>query len=238
MDGTRTYREGRERMVALGRSLTDAQAAAAVPATPAWTVKDNFAHIAGSAADIAAGNIEGAGTDPWTAAQVDARRDRTLDEVLDEWEVAGPALDELITALGDAMDPRVFIDEWTHEQDVRGALGGPATAGSDAVAEFLDWGGRQAATIWTRRTAKKQLPPLRVLCDGTEYLSHPDDPASTEGTMPTVEVDAFTALRVLVGRRSAAQMAALEWSGTDDPSPWFDAMVVFSIPEVDIHDAR
>jgi aminoglycoside phosphotransferase len=54
---------------------------------------------------------------------VEARRHLSLSEVLDEWEANGPAMDQLVASLGDAMDPRLFIDEWTHEQDVRGTLG-------------------------------------------------------------------------------------------------------------------
>jgi hypothetical protein len=85
--------------------------------------------------------------------------------------------------------------------------------------------------------AKKQLPALLVVCDGETYPSHPDTPGGPDG-VASLSVDSFTALRVLVGRRSEAQMRALRWSGADDPSPWFDALVVFSIPDADIADAR
>jgi len=57
-------------------------AAMRVPATPEWTVKDVVAHLAGVCADILAGNLEGLTTEPWTAAQVEARRDKDLGQCL------------------------------------------------------------------------------------------------------------------------------------------------------------
>lgn len=236
MDWTTTYREGRQRLIALGRDLGKEQAGMTVAATPEWTVKDNYAHLSGACADVLAGNLEGVATDPWTAAQVEARRHMALGEILDEWESNGEAMDALVASLGDAVDPRLPIDEWTHEQDVRGTLGVPG--GTDEP--VVPWGGQFTASTWVRRVAKKQLAPLRVVCDGTEHLSHATDtgPTSADDPVPTLTIDGFTALRVLVGRRSESQMADLDWSGTADPTPWFDALVMFSIAAQDIHDAR
>lgn len=226
MDGVGMYRSGRERFVALGRGLTEEQGGLIVAATPAWTVKDNYAHMAGVADDILSGRLDGVATDPWTQAQVDARADRTLAEVIDELEGHGPAMDAAVEAIGDAMDPRLFIDQWTHEQDVRGAVDVPGGGSADVVA----WAAPSAIDGWVRRVARNQLPSLRVVCDGSEFASG-DDPEVT------LAVDPFTALRVTTGRRSAAQLAALDWTGTDDPSPWFESLVVFSIAAHDVHDA-
>lgn len=41
----------------------------------------------------------------------------------------------------------------------------------------------------------------------------------------------------LTGCRSADQLRALHWTGTLNPSAYFEHMVVFSIAEQDIHDA-
>ncbi len=191
-----------------------------VPATPLWTVKDNFAHLAGGAADIVAGRIDGAGTDPWTGAQVEARKDRTLDELLDEFESNGPAMEQIIEAFGDALDPRILIDEWTHEQDIRGALGIPGGGESEVVG----WSARRVLGGWARRATKAGLAPLVVHCDGEEYRDTKREPTGDPAAEDTVEVsvDAFTALRVTVGRRSARQLRELDWSGIYDPEPYFD----------------
>jgi hypothetical protein len=53
-------------MVALGRTLDDAQADRVVPACPDWTVRDAYAHQAGVSADILAGRMDGVATDEWT----------------------------------------------------------------------------------------------------------------------------------------------------------------------------
>lgn len=230
MDGVGMYRGTRERTVALGRMLSDEQGALEVPATPAWTVKDNFAHLAGAAADITAGRIEGVATDPWTAAQVESRRNRSLQEIVDEFESLGPAMDEIIASIGDAVDPRLFIDEWTHEQDIRGAVGVPGGVDSPVVG----WGAPLMVDLWLRRVDRAGLRPLVVALDGEEHRSA--DP-SLEGEVG-LAVDGYTVLRVVVGRRSQRQLRALRWSGTDDPGPYLDRLVVFSIAEGDIIDAR
>ena len=49
--------------------------------------------------------------------------------------------------------------------------------------------------------------------------------------------DDFTLGRVLVGRRSAAQLNKLDWRTEGaEPSDWFSSMVVFSISDDDIAD--
>ena len=45
-----------------------------VASCPDWTVREVTAHLVGVTADALAGNLADAGTDPWTAAQVDKRR--------------------------------------------------------------------------------------------------------------------------------------------------------------------
>lgn len=225
-DGVEMYRSGRERQLQLGRSLDDEQAALVVAATPLWSVRDAFAHMAGVAADVLAGNLEGVATDPWTEAQVDARRDWPLGRILDELEELGPAMDDLVGAVGDAMDPRLFIDQWTHEQDIRGTVGVPG--GSDAP--VVEWGATLVVTGWLRAVGRAGLAPLRVTCGSETRESGPD---------PRVEltVEPFEALRITTGRRSAAQMSALRWEGTEEPEAYFASMVVFEIPADDVTDA-
>ena len=77
-------------------SLDDAQMQTPVPACPAWRVHDLLCHLVGLPGDVNAGRIEGAGTDPWTAAQVAGHCDNTRDELLDEWEREAAPFEEII----------------------------------------------------------------------------------------------------------------------------------------------
>src|SRR5438132_399041 len=70
---------------------------AAVPTCPRWTVHDVVAHLTGVCADILTGNLEGVATDPWTEAQVSSRKNRTMAELVEEWNELGPQV-EAITA--------------------------------------------------------------------------------------------------------------------------------------------
>src|SRR5436305_1642837 len=87
------YEQTRQRIVDVVRRATSIDETAAsrpVPACPGWRVRDVLAHLCGNCTDIAAGNIADAGTDAWTAAQVDARREVPLAELLAESDEAGP----------------------------------------------------------------------------------------------------------------------------------------------------
>jgi hypothetical protein len=75
------------------------------------------------------------------------------------------------------------------------------------------------------------LPAVTLRCGEVEVVTG-DDPVGS------LTVDAFTALRVLTGRRSRAQLAELDWEGFNDPGAYFEHLVVFAIAEHDIHDAR
>ena len=103
---------------------TEAVADVQVPGCPEWTVHDVLAHLAGVEADVLAGRLEGVASDPWTSAQVDARRSLSLDEILDEWDENGPKVEAMAGAFGDAA-VQWTMDCLTHDADVRGAIGEP-----------------------------------------------------------------------------------------------------------------
>jgi uncharacterized protein (TIGR03083 family) len=191
-----------------------------VPACPEWTVKDVLAHLGGVAADALAGNLDGVSTDAWTAAQVDARRSWTLAEVLEEWARNGPVLDEALTALGAELDPRALLDAWTHQHDVREALGrGPAP---EPVGRW-----HTARTLLDRvgdEVAAGRLPPLRVVLDGSVRLD--------AGGATVVRTSTHEWARALLGRRSRRQVLAWSWTGTD-PAGFLDGLQVFAWSAVD-----
>jgi uncharacterized protein (TIGR03083 family) len=209
------YRETWERMATLGRALDEDSGSQTCPATPEWTVKDVYAHQAGVAADILAGRLEGVATDDWTARQVAERRGLGLVEILDEWDETAPQIVEAVRALGEAIDPRLLIDQWTHEQDVRGAVGQPG--GRDAGA--AQFSRPRLVGAFDSRVRRAGLDPVE--------LQFGDDTAVAGEGAPTarLEVGPFDFMRATMGRRSPDQMRA--WSWSCDPEPYVALLPLF-----------
>ena len=206
-------------MCTLGRELTDADAELAVPACPAWTVRQVFAHQAGVAADILGGRLEGVATDPWTDRQVTERADRSLTEILDEWDGDAPRLREAMAPLGDAVDPRLVVDVWTHEQDVRGAVGRPGARSGPVV----DWLLVAAGNHLQQKVDGAGLPAVAI-----DTGAGPEPSAGD-----SVSVDPFEFARALTGRRSLDQIRAWNWS-VEDPEPYVTLIPAFSARTTDL----
>lgn len=216
------YRDTRTRLTALFGQLSEAELEATVPATPAWTVADIARHLAGVADDVVNGRIEGAATDPWTDAQVQARRHRPVPDVLAEWGERAVPLEESIDAFGPA-GYRLVIDCVTHEQDVRGAVGRPGGRDTTAAA----WSLQQLVFGAGRAISRAGLPPLRIRSATDEWLLGGDaEPVAT------LEAEPYELLRALIGRRSRAQLRAYRWDG--DPEPYLDVLPVFPAAATDI----
>lgn len=200
------YRDLRVRVTSLLRGADPAALDAIAPATPEWRVRDVLAHMVGVNADILAGNLAGVGSDPWTAVQVDARRDRSVAEMLDEWNAISPAVEEIAPMFGTATG-QWLVDACTHEHDLRHALGTPGAHDSDAVALGFEWAtDRLADTLDASGTAGFEL--------------HTEAGVNDLGTvLPRTGVHAsrFEILRTMTGRRSRAQVVAYGWDGPPRP---------------------
>ena len=73
-------------------------------------------------------------TDPWTQAQVDARHDTPIADVLDEWTRCGELVEMAIPDLEPMRRVMLLTDVVTHEHDLRGAVGQPGARDSSAIA--------------------------------------------------------------------------------------------------------
>jgi uncharacterized protein (TIGR03083 family) len=108
-----------------------------------WTVGDVAAHVIGTMSDVVAGNLEGLGSPEVTARQVEERRGRSGAELADELQQAGKVAIDLLSAfddtawqapspggyegsLGDGVEA-LWYDTYVHGEDIRAALGRPAT---------------------------------------------------------------------------------------------------------------
>jgi len=203
------YRESRGRITDLVSSLDETALATPTPACPAWTVHDVLAHLAGATADVIGGRLEGAGGDAWTAAQVEARRHASTEDLLAEWSEHAPALESMIPSVPQMI--RLPADCLTHEQDIRGAVGRP---GGDP--EALAWGAGLMLESWNRRIEAEGLGAIRVRAPGIEERTLGSGDPTSAVTAPGV----FEVFRALLGRRSREQVAA--WAWDVDPVPYLD----------------
>lgn len=195
------YRGARERICGLVAQRTDATNQVA-PATPEWTVQDIVAHLAGITTDIVTGNMEGVGTDDWTARHVRDRRERTIDELLQEWEEGGSAVEAMVDSFGEA-GGQLVTDVVTHEHDIRGALSTPGARDSDGVDVACTWIGARIGEALDQATA------------GAWRVEH-DAGACTFGSggpIATLRTARFEIVRAATGRRSRDQIAAYTWEG-------------------------
>jgi uncharacterized protein (TIGR03083 family) len=213
-EAARIYRESRERVAALVTVLDEASLGTPVAACPGWTVRDVVAHLAAVAEDIGDGRLTGPPSDEETADQVARFSGMALDQVLAAWSTAAEQLDRLAEIAG--REPPVG-DVASHEHDLRAAIGRPGTRDSEAVRYSSD-----------RLLTNLRTPvPLRVVVEDAEYRSGPDD-----GPELRLRTTRFEALRWRTGRRSRAQLAAMDWSA--DPSPVLDHLYMFGPAERDL----
>src|SRR5690349_7101493 len=89
------YREARQRVVGLTMGLGAEELARPVPACPEWTVQQLVAHLAGGAADLVSGRMDGAPSDEWTARHVAEREGVPLDDLLEQWNEHGTRIDAM-----------------------------------------------------------------------------------------------------------------------------------------------
>lgn len=211
-----------QRVIELLESVGEATVSSTrLPATPDWSARDLMGHVVGVAADVVAGTADPDISDSWTQGHVDQRASKTLAEVLDEWR---GLTDQVVAAMVDAPvadKTSLVVDLTTHEQDLRGGLDRPGARTDPALdVGVLAFGGALAGKV-----AERGLDPVRLVGDHLEIVA-------PEGSHPIVSAQAstFELHRALSGRRSAAQVRALDWTG--DAEPYLPVFSRFG----DLHD--
>lgn len=204
------YAGCRRRLTELVRPLSDEQAEMPVPACPLWRVHDVISHVAGVVDDALAGRLEGVATDPWTEAQVEARRDTPVGEILDEWDAAAPAFEALLDPIGPP-GRQAVLDLATHEHDVRGALRAAGARDADAVAI----GAAFIVPILVASAAERGIA-LRVEVAGDGDAAGAAAAAAGSEAGLVLRGTAWELMRAITGRRSADQLRELEWEGFDE----------------------
>ena len=215
-DAPGLYAAVRSEMIEWARGLDDAEAAQAVPMCPGWSVKDVYAHVVGINADFLSGNIEGIGTDAWTAAQVDQRREWTLQQVVGEWEDLRPRVDAAM-AEQPGLALRAGADLTAHRLDVLSTLGRDDERNGPSTQMALV---RYCPEVM-RRVADAGLPILSLSAGDQDWVSADGAVAVSLSTTP------FELFRVLTGRRSTSQVAAMAWIG--DPAPYVELLSPYGL---------
>lgn len=213
-DPAALFAAGQARVVALVRALDPGDLARPVPATPGWSVRDLLAHLAGVSADALLGEAHPESAE-WTAGHVRDRSDLSVDQIVDEWLRAGPRVEEMLRTAEPRPAAMLITDLTVHEQDLRGAVGEPPLAETEALT--LVAGGLVRALGGALRD--RDVAPLRVEADGWSATAGRGEPGAT------VRAPLSELTRALAGRRSAAQVRAYDWDG--DPEPYLPVFSPF-----------
>lgn len=204
------YREHVAAVSALARELSDDELAMTVPGTPAWTVHDVIAHLAGVAADGVTGRMDGAPTPEWTARHVGERAGLPVVDLAAELE---SHQDAIAAATVDNPRPGVVWDIAVHHADLHEALGK----------------GAPPERFWlpvVEAVAPMRLGevPVSVTAGDTTYGA--GDPGTG-----AAEVTPYELFRALFSRRSRGQMAA--WGSPALTPEQLDGVCVFGPREDD-----
>ena len=208
----RLYQDTRERILAV---VGPGDWNTAVPACPGWSVRDVVAHLTAIIDDwVNDGPLSGPPTDADTAAGVARFNGQDVDSIVAVWNSASARLDKL--AESDGLKAPL-ADAVVHEHDIRGAIGRPGERDGAAVICASD----------QLLTSLKTPVSLRVTVEDADYTCGPD--GSPEMQLRTTR---FEALRWRTGRRSPAQLAAMDWSG--NPAPVLDHLYMFGPAHADL----
>ena len=215
------YRAVRERTCDLARATPPVDLDRIAPATPEWRVRDVLAHLVGVPADALAGRLDGVATEPWTAAQVDVRRQVSIEALLAEWDELGPQFEAALVVMPDALASQAVFDAMTHEADVRQALGVPGGRDCDAVAVAFEFA--------TRGRTAMGRPAIRVVSETGATISGVGD------VQATIEASCFEFVRAIAGRRTAEEIAAYRSDGVLDPASLL-AAPIFTMRSTSLHE--
>ncbi len=173
-----------------------------VPACPEWTVEDLLRHLVGIAA-LVIGRISG-----WAPATTGGT---DIPNLLSEWGRLGPRAEELIAEQGGRCGNLLIMDAFTHELDLRHALGVVPPVEHLAFARAFE----VLANGFSASVIAHNLPGVRLSVGDTQWLVGDSDPVAT------VTADRTALVRSLAGRRTERQITELGWDR--DSHRWLPA---------------
>lgn len=206
-DPARQWRDAVDRVCDLVTGASPEQMERTVPACPDWTARDLLSHMVGVGADVLAGEEADDHNEAWTQAHVDARTDRDVAELVQEWQDLADGLEAWMRENG----PRPLADVTIHEQDLRGVLDAPGAGDSPQVATVREW------MVDRFAAAVEPLPPIALV--GREWSWCSTGEVADAATR--VEAGDLDLFRALTSRRTAEELRS--WTTAGDVDPYLDA---------------
>lgn len=237
-DLAEVYAVTRKELANFVSSLPEEDLKRPVPATPTWSVHEVIAHMGGVFACIgdgdfpreffdALGSEEGVTLiNKWTDRQVDERRDRPMQDLLDEWENSTATVMPMIR--GDVPWPDEVVpyaayvlmtDLAVHQQDIYGALG--VVKDRDEAPIGIAYSTYVAGV--DIRIQSSGGPSVRFVTENKEKVAGGGEPVAT------VRGERFELFRALSGRRSPGQIREYDWDG--DPEPFITYFYPYGVRE-------
>ncbi len=180
-----------------------------VPSCPAWTVRDLLSHVSGIAYEISSGNPPSGDSDAWVDAIVEARRDRTPAQLLDEWSLSGPKFESLAAGTKRLAMPLSY-DTVVHEHDLRHAVDRPGARDSSGVLTSMHVG------VWlmTNDLKRNEYGSVSFRAGGFDWTAGDGEvQLSLDLDSSNLRYPVWELLRLTGSRRSKKQMLAYSWSG-------------------------
>jgi uncharacterized protein (TIGR03083 family) len=223
VDWVGEYRAARARIAEVVRGIEEDERGAAtpVPACPDWTVRDLLAHLTGMAAALGSGSFPSGDVQAWLDELVASRQDRTVAELLDEWERAAPAIEAFLAGMG-AGGGQLVYDVVAHEHDLRMALGRPGARDSSGVVACS----AAVSMLLERDLEAAGLPAVRITSGGRTWDVGTGEPELA------VALEPFELIRVFGSRRSEAQLRAIAWQG--DLDRYLPGLAHMPLPDRDL----
>ena len=216
------YEQLRDDVSEIAAGLEPAMLEAPVPATPGWTIRNVLSHVIADATcviggDFPTGFFEAFGersaidkVNEWTARQVEQRKDRSLEELLQEWKTSGNEVAAMMRGerpwpegLVPFVDRVLLTDAAVHQQDIFGALGIERARESAPIKIGLSG---YIATMGLRLEADG-IPPLEFDLGDKSYTAGEGEPGAT------VSASRFELFRAMSGRRNPEQVRGYGWDG-------------------------
>ncbi len=237
-DAADVYEDTKRSIETLIRSLPDDELERPVPATPGWNVKDIASHLTGDIACLLASDFPAefflAFGEPdaivtlndWTAGQVAERRDMSIGEIFDEWEILTKEMYPMMRGeqpwpdgIPSIADRVMLTDCGVHLHDLYGAFDIQA----DRDGAVVRMGGAGYIAMMDARLKNLQSGMVRFDTGDKTREAGAGEPVAT------VHSNKWELFRALSGRRNPDQVRSYDWDG--DPEPFISYFYPYGVRE-------